>query len=173
MTPRDLLRLTATTAVVTGLGVATAGALSPAPRKITREGVGPVKLGMTYQELRAKGLVRPIRRGCELGGPDTRSARLRGFVKGEVNFGRKRPRRVRDITVRGGPAFARGVGIGDTIPDIKDAYPKAKENHATDETFGVTLVRAPRNGGGPIRFAVDVDTERITLIGVPHIAFCE
>jgi hypothetical protein len=174
MTPQRILHLSATVAAVAGLGVATAGAVSPAgsTQKITRAGVGDVKLGMTYQQLRAQGLVRRIRRGCELGGPDTRSARLKSPLKGEVNFGRKKPRRVRDITITGG-ATARGVGIGDRTADIKDAYPKAKVNHKTEEVFGVTLVRVPRKGGGPIRFAVDVDTKRITLIGVPHIAFCE
>jgi hypothetical protein len=174
MTPQNLFRLTATAAVVTGLGVATAGAVAPAgtTQELTKEGVGQLELGMTYKEAHAMGLIRRIRRGCELGGPDTRSARLKPPLKGEVNFGRNKPRRIRDITIRAG-AEARGVGIGDTIPDIKDAFPKAKVNHGTDEVFGVTLVRVGRKGGGPIRFAVDVDSKKITLMGVPHIAFCE
>jgi hypothetical protein len=65
------------------------------------------------------------------------------------------------------------VGIGGTIAQIKAAYPKAKVDHGTDETFGVTLVRVPKTGGGRIHFAVDVDSEKITRIGVPVIPFCE
>ena len=113
-----------------------------------------------------------IRRGCELGGPNTRSAPLRPPLEGQVNFTLKTPRRVTDITVRGG-AKARGVGIGDTIADIKDAYPKAKVDHSTDRTFELTLVRVPKDGGGRLRFGVSTKTKKVTLIGVPFIAFCE
>ena len=79
---------------------------------------------------------------------------------------------MRDITIKGG-AEARGVGIGDTIPDIKAAYPKAKVDHSTDDTFLITLVKIPKDGGGKLRFGVSTKTDKITLIGVPYIAFCE
>jgi hypothetical protein len=82
------------------------------------------------------------------------------------------PRKVVDIAVRGG-AIARGVGIGATIANIKAAYPKAKVDHSTDHTFGVTIVRIPKSGGGRLQFAVDTRTHRVTLIGIPLIAFCE
>jgi hypothetical protein len=177
MTPRNLLRLTATAAAVTGLGVATTvGTAAPGDAgtspKITKAGVGKVKLGTSYRQLRRQGLVRRIQPGCELGGPDTRSARLKPPLEGTVNFTQNRPRRVRDITISDG-AEARGVGVGDRIRDIKAAYPKAKVNRKTEETFGIWLVRVPKSGGGPLRFAVDADTRRITLIGVPYVAFCE
>jgi hypothetical protein len=147
-------------------------ASAAAPKKITRNGVGQVKLGMTFQELRDKGLVGRLRRGCELGGPNTRSARLRSPLSGHVDFSLTAPRTATNITVRRG-ARARGVKVGDRLRDIRDAYPKAKVNKATEEVFGIWLVRVPRNGGGPIRFAVSADTRRITLIGVPQIPFCE
>jgi hypothetical protein len=134
--------------------------------------VGAVKLGDTYKELRAKGLVGKIRPGCELGGPNTRGANLTSPLKGQVNFTLKSPRRVADITINGG-ANARGVGIGAKIPAIKAAFPKAKVNHATDETFELTLVQVPKNGGGKITFGVSTKTKKTTVIGVPHIAFCE
>ena len=173
-------RLTRTVLAGAALGaVAIAPAAAPgdqgraaAAKKITPAGVGKVKLGKTFGELRQAGLIGRLRPGCPLGGNDTRSARLKAPLKGTVNFTLSSPRRVTDITVAGG-AKARGVGIGATIAQIKAAFPKAKVDHDTDETFGFTLVRVPKKGGGRIRFAVDVDTKKTTLIGVPFIAICE
>jgi hypothetical protein len=142
------------------------------PQKITRKGVGELRLGMTHQEAHAMGLVGRKRQGCPLGGDDTRAAKLKAPLEGSVNYTRRNPRKVRDITVTGG-AKARGVGVGDRIRDIKDAYPKAKVDHSTDETFELTLVKIPRDGGGKLRFGVSTKTDKITLIGVPYIAFCE
>jgi hypothetical protein len=147
-------------------------ASAAAPQKITRNGVGQVELGMTFQELRDEGLVGRLRPGCELGGPNTRSARLRSPLRGVVDFTQTKPRRVTNITILRG-ARARGVKVGDRIRDIKDAYPKAKVNRQTEDVFGVWLVRVPRGGGGRITFSVPVDTKRIDRIGVPFIPFCE
>jgi hypothetical protein len=147
-------------------------ASAAAPKKITKSGVGDVKLGMTFKELRDQGLVGKLRHGCELGGPNTRSARLRSPLRGTVDFTQTTPRKVTNITIRRG-ARARGVKVGDRIRDIKDAYPKAKVIRSTEDVFGVWLVRVPRNGGGRITFSVPVDTKRIDLIGVPFIPFCE
>ena len=156
-------------AVVIAMAVPASAA---APQKITRKGVGQVKLGMTFQALRDEGLVGKLRPGCELGGPNTRSARLRSPLRGVVDFTPANPRKVTNITIRRG-ARARGVKVGDRIPDIKDAYPRAKVNRQTEDVFGVWLVRVPRNGGGRITFSVPVDTQRIDRIGVPFIPFCE
>jgi hypothetical protein len=157
-------------------GVLGVGALAAAqgndPLKVTPAGVGELKLGMKHKRARELGLVGRIQQGCPLGGPGTRAARLKQPLKGSVNYTRNKPRRVRDISITGG-AEARGVGIGDRIRDIKDAYPKAKVDHSTDETFELTLVKIPRDGGGKLRFGVSTKTNRITLIGVPYIAFCE
>jgi hypothetical protein len=176
MTPRSVTRTivatTAAGALALGAAAAPGKPATGAAQKITAAGVGQVKLGKTFQELRAAGLVGRLRPGCELGGPDTRSARLKAPLEGNVNFTLTSPRRVMDITIRGG-AKARGVGIGATIPQIKAAFPKAIVDHSTDEVFGITLVKIPKDGGGRIKFAVSVDTHKVTLIGVPRIAFCE
>jgi len=140
--------------------------------KITRNGVGKLQLGMTAKKARELGLVGRKRPGCPLGGTDTRGAKLKPPLEGSVNYTQTKPRTVRDVSIRGG-ATARGVGIGDTIPEIKDAFPKAKVDHSTDETFLLTLVKIPRNGGGKLRFGVSTKTDRVTQIGVPYIAFCE
>lgn len=173
-------RMLGTVTAVVGVGAVAIGtAVAPAhtgsaaaAKQITPAGVGAVKLGSTYQELRYQGLVGQIRKGCELGGPNTRSARLLAPLKGSVDFTLTAPRKVTNITVRGG-AKARGVGIGATIATIKGAYPKAKVDHSTDSTFGITLVKIPKAGGGKLQFAVDTKTKQVTLIGVPFIAFCE
>jgi hypothetical protein len=176
MTPRSLIRTTSATAAVAAVALlpatAPGGAGRAAAKKITPQGVGQVKLGMTAKELRERQLIGRLRHGCELGGANTRSARLKAPLKGQVNFTLTSPRKVTDITVAGG-AKARGVGIGATIPQIKAAFPKAKVDHSTEDVFQITLVRIPKDGGGKIKFAVDVNTKKVTLIGVPFIAFCE
>jgi hypothetical protein len=146
--------------------------LSAASPAITAAGVGKVKLGETYAKLRAQHLVGAIKKGCPLAGPQARSAALKAPLKGSVDFTMSTPRKVADIAVRGG-AKARGVGIGSTIAAIMAAFPKAKVDHSTDHTFGVTLVRIPKGGGGRLQFAVDTTSHKVVLIGVPLIAFCE
>jgi hypothetical protein len=164
-----LLTITA----VAALGATTAfAATEAAAPKITPAGVGGVKLGKTYKQLHDAGLIGRIRHGCELGGPNTRGANLKAPLKGQVNFTLKAPRKVTDVTINGG-AKARGVGIGDKISDIKAAFPKAKVDHSTDHTFELTLVKIPKNGGGKMIFGVSTKSKRITVIGVPFIAFCE
>jgi hypothetical protein len=178
MSVHRLASLSAATAAVVAAGAVAIATAAPgesgsaAAKKITGAGVDGVKLGMTHAELRAQGLVGKIRRGCELGGPTTRSARLLAPLSGQVNYTLVKPRKVVDITIRGG-AKARGVGIGAKIPAIKAAFPKAKVDHSTDDVFQVTLVKIPKNGGGRIQFGVSTQTKRTTVIGVPRIAFCE
>ena len=172
MSPRTLAG-----AALAGLAVAAVAAPAhavpdrAATPKITADGVGKVKLGKRHSVLRAQGLVGPIRPGCELAA-NTRSAKLKPPLKGQVNYTLSSPRKVSDITITGG-AKARGVGIGATIPQIKAKFPKAKVDHSTESVFGITLVRIPPDGGGRIKFAVDVNTHKTTSIGVPIIAFCE
>jgi hypothetical protein len=139
---------------------------------ITPTGVGAVKLGATQSSLHAQHLVGPLIKGCELSGPNARSARLTAPLKGSVDFTLTAPRKVTDITVTGG-AKARGVGVGAKIPAIKAAFPKAKVDHSTDQMFGLTFVRIPKNGGGKLQFAVSTQTHKVTLIGIPFIPVCE
>ncbi len=178
MRTNSLPRILVTGAAVAGLALAaTTSGAEPTARdagkaKITRRGVDGVKLHMRYKTLRKRHLVHKIRHGCELGGPNTREARLVKPIKGFVTFTLHRPRRVTNITLRGG-ATARGVGVGDKRSDILEQYPNAQTDHSTDDTFGVTLVRTPKRHGSRITFAIDTDTHRIVRIGVPEIAFCE
>jgi hypothetical protein len=164
--------LVTTGALAIGASAATKPTARIAAKQITAAGVGQVKLGMTFKQARDKHLIGKLRPGCELGGPETRSARLRSPLRGSVNFTLTTPRKINNILITRG-ARARGVKVGDRIKDIKDAYPGAKVNKDTEEIFGIWLVRVPKSAGGPIRFSVPVATTRIDAIGVPFIPFCE
>jgi hypothetical protein len=156
---------------VAGLVLGPGAATAAAPQKITAAGVGQVKLGKTFKVLRQQGLVGKLRKGCELA-PNTRTARLRSPLKGAVNFTQSNPRKASNITITGG-AEARGVGIGDTLADIKAKFKKRKVDHSQEDVFGLTFVHIPRAQNIRLQFAIDVDTKKITLIGVPFIALCE
>jgi hypothetical protein len=150
------------------------GANDSAAKVITPTRVDGVHLGDTHADLRNRGKVGPIRPGCELGGPNTRSARLKAPLKGSVNYTLSTPRKVNSITITGG-ARARGVGIGATIAAIKAKFPNAKVDHSTDQVFQLTLVTTPKRpqSGGRIMFGVSTQTHKTTIIGVPGIGFCE
>jgi hypothetical protein len=174
-------RYLATAVIVSlALAVAAGGAVAPADTgraaaaaSITPTRVDGVRVGDTFSHLRDRGLIGRLRPGCEFGGPDTRSARLRAPLQGQVNFTLTTPRKVTDISVRGG-AKARGVGIGARIPKILANFPRAVVDHSTEDVFRLTLVRTPRrNSGARITFGVSTVTGRTTIIGVPRIAFCE
>jgi hypothetical protein len=151
-----------------------AGTAFAAAAVITPTRVDGVHLGDTHADLHARGKVGPIRPGCELGGPNTRSAKLKAPLKGSVNYTLHNPRKVDSITITGG-AKARGVGIGATIAQIKAKFPHASVDHSTDQVFQLTLVKTPKrpHGRGRITFGVSTQTHKTTIMGVPFIAFCE
>ena len=172
MSRMRLLRPSLALAILVAL--AAVGVALAAAAVITPVRVDGVHLGDTHSDLRARGKVGPIRPGCELGGPNTRSAKLRAPLKGSVNYTLSSPRKVDSITITGG-AKARGVGIGATIAQIKAKFPHAKVDHSTDQVFQLTLVKTPKRpqSGGRIMFGVSTQTHKTTIIGVPFIAFCE
>jgi hypothetical protein len=166
------IRTAATLAVVALVATTWAVALAASLARVTPAGVGMVKLGRTYTSLRAAGLLGKVGPGCELAGPNTRSAALRAPLRGSVDLTRGSPRKVARIVVNRGAA-ARGVGIGATSAAITAAFPEVVFDHSTEATFGVALARVPKRGGGRLEFAVEAKTKRVTLIGVPSIGFCE
>jgi hypothetical protein len=169
-----LLLACAATIVAAALGTAAAPALTvrAAPQRVTPAGVGAVKLGTTYTRLRAAGLVGTIGPGCELSGPQARSAKLRAPLTGVVDFTRTTPRKAATIVVTRGAA-ARGVGIGASPAKLRRAFPKATFDHGTDNTFGLTVASVPKGGGGRLQFAIDTKTHKVVQIGVPSLAFCD
>ena len=171
--PRTIVAGAALGALAFGPAAAPGAPGHAAAKRITAAGVGKVKLGKTFQQLRAAGLVGRLRPGCELA-ENTRSAKLKAPLKGQVDYTQSNPRKVTDISITGG-AKARGVGIGATIAAIKAKFPHAKVDHSTDQVFQLTLVTTPKRpvSGGRIMFGVSTQTHKTTIIGVPHIAFCE
>jgi len=162
----------AVTAIALSLFAGAVAVVLAAPARITSSGVGGLKLGATYKSARAAGLIGKVAAGCELAGPKARSAALRAPLTGSVVLSTTAPRRIRMIVVRGGAA-AGGVGIGATSTAIRAAFPKAVFDHSTDKTFGLTIVRVPKSGGGRLEFAVETGSKKVSLIGVPAIPFCE
>src|SRR3954451_3697350 len=169
-----LIRPSLALAVLIALAAAGVAVAVAAAAVITPTRVDGVHLGDTHSGLLARGKVGPIRAGCELGGPTTRSAKLKAPLRGSVNYTLHNPRRVDSITITGG-AKARGVGIGATIAQIKAKFPHASVDHSTDQVFELALVRTPKrpHGRGRITFGVSTQTKRTTIIGVPFVAFCE
>ena len=100
---RRTLALTAALVLTGALAVGAFADTKPtariAAKKITAEGVGQVKLGMTFKEAREKRLIGKLRPGCEFGGPETRSARLRSPLRGTVNFTLTTPRKIDNILI--------------------------------------------------------------------------
>jgi hypothetical protein len=161
-------------ALVVGASSAPAGVQGQGPPAITGKSVGAVKIGSSYKVLRKKGLVGKIRHGCELGGPNTRSAKLKSPLKGSVDFTLKNPRKVTTIDIAGGNAqTAKGLGIGATIDEVTAAYPHAKVDHGSDEVFEATFVTVPKSDGGKFQFAVSTKSGKTTEIGVPNLSLCE
>jgi len=151
--------------------VAAPAQTTPTP-EFSSAGVNGVTLGAKYRRLHRQNLIGKIRRGCPLGGPRSRSAPLVAPVQGSAELSLKTPRRVRNIGIIGG-ATARGVGIGSTLAQVQSAFPGASVNHETEQTFLFTLVKVPPGAGGRFEFAVDVQSGRVTLIGIPAVPLCE
>ena len=141
---------------------------------ITPKGVGSVHIGDNYLQLRKAGKIGKVVMGCELAGPNARSAKLLPPAKGFADLSFHSPRKVTNITITGG-ATAKGVGVGDTTADIKAAYTGVLVDKSTEETFGFTLVTVRRGSDNhsAIAFAVDTKTKKITSIGIPYLAACE
>jgi hypothetical protein len=140
---------------------------------ITPTHAGDVRLGDTFAALHQAGRIGGLRHGCELSGPNTRFATLRPPLKGTVDFTKTSPRKVNRISITDAGAKARGVGVGSTLRRALQKFPRATQDHRTEPLFGITLVKVPKSGGGRIQFAVSTRTGKVTIIGVPNIAFCE
>src|SRR6187397_462459 len=113
-----------------------------ATQQITPAGVGNVHIGDKYLKLRQAGRIGKVGPGCELAGPNARSAKLLPPVKGSADLSFHSPRK---------------------ITDIKAAYPKAYVDHSTEEVFAFTLVVVRgKDNGSRIAFAVDTGTKKIT-----------
>jgi hypothetical protein len=131
-----------------------------------------VKLGTPFARLHKEGLVGPMHNGCELD-PGSKSARLKRPLKGFVDLAKRSGRRVASVVTVNEGAHARRVKIGSTKRQVKRSYPGASFRHSTEDVFGITLVNVPRGDGGKLQMGISVDTKRVIVFAVPHLAFCE
>jgi hypothetical protein len=163
-------RTIAASAVAALLALGPAAATAAAPPKIKPAGVGQVKLGMTFKQLRQKHLVGKLHKGvCDAAGPNASPfARLRSPLRGQANFTKRVPHKLTDITIRGG-AKARGVGVGDSLAKVKAAFPKRQIRH----DLGFIFVDIRKTSNIKEQFILDQDTRKVTDIGVPFVALCE
>jgi hypothetical protein len=173
-------KLAGTAAALVGAGalaIAATGAPadvgSTGAKTITGRGVGAVKIGKRYTDLRKQKLVGKIGPGCELAGPDARAAALKKPLVGSVDFSLTSPRKVTTITLTGGGATAKGVGIGDKLAAIQAKFPHALVDHSGESVFELTFVNVPKQDGGKIQFGLSTKTKKVTVIGIPNIAVCE
>ena len=77
-----------------------------------------------------------------------------GSAKGSVDFTQTSPRKVTNISLRGG-ATVRDVGIGSTLADPA-AFPDAKVDRSTEEVFHITLAKIAKSDGGKFEFGVEM-----------------
>jgi hypothetical protein len=152
------------------LALGPGAAIAAAPKKITPAGVGQVKLGMTFAQLRAKHLVGKLHKGnCDAAGPNASPfAKLRSPLRGIADFTRSKPHKLTDISIRSG-ATARGVAVGDSLAKVKAKFPKRKIQHI----IGLIFVNVPNVQHIKEQFIVDPGTKKVTDIGVPFVAICE
>src|SRR6201989_3008353 len=155
-------------ALLAGLALTATAVAAPGAAKISGAGVDGVKVGASYTSLRQAHKIAKATRGCELAGPQARSAKLLAPLKGSVDLTITKPRKVDTITVTGG-AKAKGVGVGSTRAAVKHAFPKAKFRR----TLGVSIARVPKSEGGPFEFSLGSAGSKVDSIGIPHLAFCE
>src|SRR5690349_13805469 len=157
-------------AAITALALGPGAAIAAAPKKITPKGVGQVKLGMTFKQLRAKHLVGRLHKGtCDAAGPNAAPfARLRSPLRGLADFTKSTPHTLTDITIRGG-ARARGVAVGDSLAKVKARFPNRRIRHQ----LGSIFVNVPNTAHNKEQFIVDQDTRKVLDIGVPFVAICE
>jgi hypothetical protein len=151
----------------------TAFAAGSAPhKKITGRGIGAVKLGASYTDLRDAGLVGKPLVGCEVAGPTKDAATLKkaSSLRGNVSFSPDKI--ITNVTIFKG-ASVRGVGPGSTLDEVTAAYPDAKVSRTLVKTFHLIEVRVAKKDGGPFTFGIDTDAGKTASVGIPSIPTCD
>lgn len=158
--------------LVAGAGLSSADRAQRSATTVSGSGVGKVRIGRSYDKLRDAGLVGKLKSGCELA-EGTRAAKLKSPLKGVVNFSIEGKPRAETISVTDGASTKKGIEVGSTKREVKDAYKSATFDKDTIDVFGVINVKIPKRSGGKFHIAIDAGTKLVTMFGIPGIPFCE
>lgn len=152
------------------------GAVSYAPAptsSIAKPGqVGDIHLGDTIASLSKRKLIGRLHPGCELD-PGQRTAHLRPPLKGWAFFfhGGKR---LSSLSIEAGAKTAKGIGVGSTVAEARDAYPKAEyDRPGSNEPFAEGFFWVNHASNPKMTFLIFPDTKQIAAIDLPSPNFCE
>jgi hypothetical protein len=163
---------TATTTTAATDPEATSTTTVPASEtRLTPQGYGNLRLGMTLNQATVARLVTDTRPGCELGGPGEIVGTIAGTENGAAYF---------DDDVLAGinlrkEMTAEGIGPGSTLDEAKKAYGTGgyslKVDDSPQEVFGISIASVTRNGQAAYQF--DIDGDKVQSLWVPTIRFCD
>jgi hypothetical protein len=138
---------------------------------VTPKGVGALRLGAPVSALRGKHLIGRLRPGCELD-PGQRVARLRAPLQGFAVF--RRSNRLFSLQITNGAQTGRGIGIGSTPKEARQAYPKAEyDPPGTVPPFAQGFIWVNRVARPKMTFTVDPESQLIVEINVHAPNVCE
>jgi hypothetical protein len=148
-----------------------AASQAPAPPIVTPKGVDGLRLGATVKALHRQHLIKRLQPGCELD-PGQRVARLRPPLHGFAVFSRSN--RLFSLQITGGARTGKGIGIGSTPKEARQAYPKAEyDPPGTVSPFEQGFIWVNRIEHPKMTFVVDPETKLISEISVHAPNACE
>ncbi len=150
---------------------ATSTTVPASETRLTPQGYGNLRLGMTLNQATVARLVNDTRPGCELGGPGEIVGTIAGTENGAAYF---------DDDVLSGINLhqgmtAEGIGPGSTLAEARQAYSTGgyslKVDDSTQDVFGISIASVTRSGQTAYQF--DIDGDKVQSLWAPTIRFCE
>jgi hypothetical protein len=138
---------------------------------ITPQGVGGLRLGASVSALRERGLIGPMRPGCELVSGQ-RVAELSPPLHGLAIFYDPNTK-LSSVHLQRGVETARGIGIGALDKKVLSAYPEADYRPPDPQApIPIGLITVD-DQEGELTFEIDALTYRVSQIDAPGPSFCE
>jgi hypothetical protein len=142
------------------------------PRPVSPRGVGVLQLGTPAKELQQRHLIGGLSPGCELYEGE-RGARLRPPLTGFAYF-IDPGTRLSALVIRRGAETARHIGIGSTVDEARNAYPRAPyDPPGTFEPFAEGFLWVGGRAHPKMSFTIDPKSRVISEIYVGSVHFCE
>jgi hypothetical protein len=177
---KSLLRISILVALVVtavaSIWAAPGGAVSYAPAptlQIVKPGqVGEIHLGDTIASLGSRKLIGGLKPGCELD-PGQRVAKLKPPLKGFAIFFHH-GKRLSSLAIEGGAETKKGIAVGSTAREARDAYPNAQfDPPGTSDPFVEGFLWVNRPSNPKMTFVIDAHSRRVESIDLPLPNFCE